>query len=175
MKRKRARKDLNKDANLLNSADQTSINSRVNMKKIKLEKELDSQFKPSTSTSSGFAFALSTVREETVASTNPMTPILSPILSNAMKTTGKNKDEKVGSKGRVNYKITKEKPILADIQQQQQIKLEQASKLIDEKVGDEESSDDEDDESFYGDFDDKGKFNSNILIRIFDLSTLDNY
>lgn len=140
-KRKRARKELDKDrnSNLIspNLLDSPATINR-NLKKIKLEDASGPSFKPSTSAASGsFTSTLSTVKEERTGA---------PI----------KKDEKVGSKGRVNYKITKEKPILNDIQQQNQLKFDagkfELSKplLNDDKI-DEESSDD-DDESFYGDY-----------------------
>ena len=138
-KRKRARKEVDKDrnSNLIspNLLDSPVLINR-NLKKIKLE-DSSSAFKPSTSTASGFATSLSTVKEERTS-------------------TVTKKEEKVGSKGRVNYKITKEKPILSDIQQQNQFKFDSGKfdlnkpLLNDDKI-DEESSDD-DDESFYGDY-----------------------
>lgn len=136
-KRKRPRKDSDKDpSGNKNNEQDASINR--NMKKIKLED------KPSTS--SGFTSTLSTVKEEQTTSTC---------------TANKIKEEKVGVKGRVNYKITKDKPILTDLQQQNQFKFidntnldsHSINPLIDDKIEDEESSDDEDDESFYADYD----------------------
>jgi len=133
-KRKRARKDTDKEMIGKNEQD-TGINR--NMKKIKLE---DS--KASTSLA-GFTSTLSTVNEELMVN---------------VPSTSKVKEEKVATKGRVNYKITKEKPIPqtpTDLQQNSfkfnDTKLDKPS--LDEKVEDEESSDDEDDESFYGDYD----------------------
>lgn len=141
-KRKRARKELDKldrNSNLIspNLLDNPALINR-NLKKIKLEDT--SAFKPSTSTASGFTASLSTVKEERTS-------------------TATKKEEKVGSKGRVNYKITKEKPILNDIQQQLQQnqfkfdsgKFDLSKSMLNDDKMDEESSDD-DDESFYGDY-----------------------
>ena len=164
-KRKRARKDVDKDrlsSNLLSSSNNnnnnneqdstnTSINNR-NMKKIKLEDSSNSnnQIKPSTSTASNFTTTLSTVKEERITATT------------TLNSNNNKKEEKIGNKGRVNYKITKEKAILSDIHQQQQNQfkfdsskldhLNKSSLINQEEKIDEETSDDEDDESFYGDY-----------------------